>query len=254
MENAHCSLLLVGVSAFTFWYILSILPAISRCSMPLHWSSQYSSLALSVSLLNSLFSFLYILFPSSALCFFHFRLSSIFLSMESVIYGFFAGLLRPCSMFSSALSSTTFFKVFHLVNFAEFDALQSGSNTYRYSIESLAKSHRPNPGKKISSESHWWCQIRATRTFNRWACESSGWHQLPTIHATIYSCFWVHLDGLHFPLDQEWKRIQIRTISFFWQLARRPLQNPGQNCSTGFCFMWFIGVKNTFRSEKVYCR
>src|SRR5580692_7355319 len=77
------------VNCLTFAYTKSDLPLLSSSSISSHSLSHHSDLALSVSLLSSLFSCLYLACPSAVCLLFSFLLSLIFCSMASVTHGFF---------------------------------------------------------------------------------------------------------------------------------------------------------------------
>src|SRR5580692_4321295 len=81
------------VNSLTFAYTKSDLPLLSSSSISSHSLSHYSDLALSVSLLSSLFSCLYLACPSAICLLFSFLLSLIFCSMAPVTHGFFAAFL-----------------------------------------------------------------------------------------------------------------------------------------------------------------
>src|SRR5579864_3224471 len=79
------TVLLFLVSCLTFAYTISDLPLLSNSSISSHSQiSHHSALAFSGSLLNSLFSCLYLAFPSSVCLLLHFLLSLIFCNMASV--------------------------------------------------------------------------------------------------------------------------------------------------------------------------
>src|SRR6266576_3570037 len=100
------------VACFTLLYIKSVLPFFSNSSISSHSSSNHFSLAFSVSLLSSLFSFRNLFFPSSSVLLLNFLLSSIFSSISLVTQGFFAILpsSKPISsLITSFIPSLIFF-------------------------------------------------------------------------------------------------------------------------------------------------
>src|SRR5580692_3544021 len=78
------------VNCLAFAYTKSVIPLLPSSSISSHSLSHHSDLALSVSLLSSLFSCLYLACPSAVCLLFSFLLSLIFCSMASVTHGFFA--------------------------------------------------------------------------------------------------------------------------------------------------------------------
>src|ERR1044072_3051058 len=107
-------LLFFLVNSFTFAYIKSARPRLSNSSNSLHSFSHHSSFALSVFLLNSLFSWLYFVFPSSVFILFHSLRSSILLIISVVIHGFLADCFPLKPMISVALLMTVSFNSVHL--------------------------------------------------------------------------------------------------------------------------------------------